>query len=179
MAPNKKTASHSPNEILAAQREYAKKVHKSLRRSNKGAYKSIIFAFPPQAAVDFISPSAAETMLKLHSLFLFAINSDEDKLIWGLYSDAYKSVRDEFAGIEQDCKGTKVDFLDICNLIMEKTPRLIFDDRKNGRGGRRYHFEYELSDLAISLPSKYEMEMPNENHITVIKEHFSKFGVQF
>jgi hypothetical protein len=178
MAPNKKTASHSPNEILAAQREYAKKVHKSIRRSNKGGYKSIIFAFPPQAAVDLIGPSQAEAMSKLHFLFLFAINSDEDKLIWGLYSDAYKSVRDEFAGIEQACKGTKVDFLDICNLIMEKTPRFIFDDRNKGRGGR-YHFEKELSDLAISLRSKYEMEMPNEYHITVIKEHFSRFGVQF
>ena len=118
MAPNKKIASYSSNEILAAQREYAKKVHKSVIRSNKGGYKSIISAFPPQAAVDLIGPSQVAAMSKLHFLFLFATNSDEDKLIWGLYSDAYKSVRDEFAGIEQACKGTKVDFLDFCNLIM-------------------------------------------------------------
>ena len=177
MAPNKKIASYSSNEILAAQREYAKKVHKSVIRSNKGGYKSIISAFPPQAAVDLIGPSQVAAMSKLHFLFLFATNSDEDKLIWGLYSDAYKSVRDEFAGIEQACKGTKVDFLDFCNLIMEETPPFIFDGRQKRRG--RYRFENELSDLAISLRSKYQMEMSNEYHITVIKEHFSRFGVQF
>ena len=178
MDPKKKTTSYSSNEILAAQREYAKKVHKSVIRSNKGGYKSIISAFPPQAAVDLIGPSQVAAMSKLHFLFLFATNSDEDKLIWGLYSDAYKSVRDSFAGIEQDCKGTKVDFLEICNFVMEKIPRFIFDDREKVRGGR-YRFEYELSNLAISLRSKYQMEMSNEYHITVIKEHFSRFGVQF
>ena len=177
MAPNKKIASYSSNEILAAQREYTKKVHKSVIRSNKGGYKSIISAYPPQAAVDLIGSSQVAAMSKLHFLFLFATNSDEDKLIWGLYSDAYKSVRDEFAGIEQACKGTKVDFLDICNLIMEKTPPFIFDGRQKRRG--RYHFENELSDLAISLRSKYQMEMSNEYHITVIKEHFTRVGVQF
>lgn len=176
MAPKKKISSYSPNEILAAQREYARRVHKSVGGSDLRTYKNLVFANPPQVAADFIASTTTNSFAELQFLFLFSINSDEDKLIFQLYSDAYKSVHNQLGRIEEACKRTKVNFLDICNLTMDRTPPYIFEGKKTGV---LYTFESDLSELAISLRSDYTKEMPDKNHINIIEEHFSQFGIRF
>jgi hypothetical protein len=77
--------------------------------------------------------------------------------------------------VERSCKKTKVKFLDICLQVMQHTPEYVFNGRKKGN----YPWEVGLSDLAIELRRKYLKDMPDENHINVMKEHFNQYRLKY
>jgi hypothetical protein len=176
VASKNKTSTQNASEILKAQKAYATRVHKAVGGSNQQTYNNLVFANPPDVAVDFISSQLTTSFGKLHYLFLFSLNSNEDTLVFNLYSDAYKSVRDELARVERACHKSKVNFLDICSLTMERASKFVLEGKKK-KGS--YTFESELSDLAISLRVQHAKEVPDENHINILTEHFLQFGIEF
>ena len=175
MTSKNKTSTQNASEILKAQRAYANRVHTAVGGSNQHTYNSLVFANPPDVAVDFISSQLTTSFGKIHYLFLFSLNSNEDTLVFNLYSDAYKSVRDELARVERACHKSKVNFLDICSLTMERASEFVLQGKRKGL----YTFESELSDLAISLRVKYAKGVPDENHVNILTEHFLQFGIEF
>ena len=59
---------------------------------------------------------------------------------------------------------------------MQWTPPYVFNGReKNGI----YPWEDGLSELAIELRHKYAKELPDKNHVNVMKEHFDQYGLKF
>jgi hypothetical protein len=176
MSPPGKKGLGNPGDILEAQRTYARRISKGIGDSHLRTFQNLIFANPPEVAADLIASNLTTSFGQIHYLFLFSINSDEDSIVFSIYSDGYSAVRDELKRLEKACHRTKVGFLDVCNLVMERTPAYVFAG-KSVEG--TYTWESGLSDLAISLRSQYAKEMPDKNHLNIIKEHFSQFGIEF
>jgi hypothetical protein len=78
--------------------------------------------------------------------------------------------------VKSSCKKSKVDFEEICSLVMQWTPAFVYQGR--GKQGN-YTWEDGLSQLAIDLRRKYAKEMPDKNHVNVMKEHFDQFGLKY
>jgi hypothetical protein len=59
---------------------------------------------------------------------------------------------------------------------MQRTPPFVFQGR-----GIEGHYPWEdgLSELAVILRSKYAEEMTDKNHINVMKELFSQYGIKY
>jgi hypothetical protein len=176
MAPAGNKGSKSPRNIRETQRVYAQRVGQGIGGSDLRTYTNLVFANPPDVAADFIASQLTNSFGRLHYLFLFSINSDEDVTIFSIYSDAYTAVSAELTRVEKACHRTKVNFLDICNLVMERTPAYVFSG-KSAKGS--YPWESGLSEKEIGLRAKYAKDMPDKNHINVITEHFSQFGIEF
>jgi len=176
MPSKKKSASYSSNEILKAQREYANAVHKGFKNSTPRTIQNLINANPPEVASEWIAHSLIINLCKLHYLFLFSINSDDDSSVFSMYSSAYSTLSVGFSNVEDCCKKTKVSFKDICSLVMQRTPPFVFQGR-----GIEGHYPWEdgLSELAVILRSKYAEEMTDKNHINVMKELFSQYGIKY
>ena len=176
MAPKKKTTSYSPKEILDAQREFAQIVSNKIGFYTEHQVQMVLKNNTPEDATDFFFDYFLRQFTRLHFLFLFSLNSDEDGPVFTDYSTAYTSLSKQFFLVERSCKKTKVKFSDIYLQVMKHMPEYIFNGReKKGK----YPWENSLSELAIELRRKYAKELTDENHINVMKEHFAQYGVKY
>jgi hypothetical protein len=173
MASRKKAS--TPGEILEAQREYA--------RVLRGSYKpytlhqiQMLLGNKPEDATELLAYKLFTGFTDLHYLFLFSLNSDQDDSVFSYYSSVYTSLSKEFQMVKSSCKKSKVDFEEICLLVMQWTPAFVYQGR--GKQGN-YTWEDGLPQLAIDLRRKYAKEMPDKNHVNVMKEHFSQFGLKY
>ena len=172
--PSKKKS--TPAEILGAQREFARIVSNKIDFYTQHQIQMLINNNSPEDATDVMVDYLLRQFTRLHYLFLFSLNSEEDGLVFADYSSAYTSLRNQFSMVEGSCKKTKVKFSDICSQVMQHTPEYVFSGReKKGK----YPWENALSELAIELRRKYSKELADENHINVIKEHFAQFGIKY
>ncbi len=174
MAPRKKRG--TPSEILEAQREYASVLHARFRPYTLHQIQMLINNNNPKDAMEVVAHKLFIGFTELHYLFLFSLNSEEDRSVFSHYSSVYTSLYKEFQMVESSCKKSKVNFRDICSLVMEWTPAYVFNGReKKGT----YSWEDGLSELAIDLRRNYAKELPDENHINIMKEHFSQYGLKY
>ena len=166
----------SSGEILGAQREYASLVQSKFKPYTLHQINMLINANNPKDATEILAHALFTGFTKLHFLFLFSLNSDEDSTVFSHYSSVYNSLSNEFSMVESSCKKSKVNFEEICTLVMQWTPPYVFNGReKNGI----YPWEDGLSELAIELRHKYAKELPDKNHVNVMKEHFDQYGLKF
>ena len=172
--PSKKKS--SPSEILRAQREYARAVRSVTKPYTLHQIQMLINNNNPKDATELVAHKLFTGFTELHYLFLFSLNSEEDSSVFSHYSSAYTSLSTEFLMVKNTCKKSKVNFVEICSLVMEWTPAYVFSGRdKKGI----YYWEDGLSDLAIDLRRKYANELPDENHINVMEEHFAQYGLKY
>ena len=164
-----------PFETLELQREYSLVVHKSLKIYSLQQLKSLIWANSADDAANVIASKLVTDIGKMHFLFIFSLISDEDDLVFGHYLKAYAAVKEELASLREACNRTKVNFLDVCRLIMERTPPYIFLGReKDGT----YPWENGLPESVINLRSQYATNLTDKEHINSIKEHVAQFGIK-
>jgi hypothetical protein len=173
MAPRKKTGTSS--EILEAQREYARVLKGSYRPYTLNQIQMIL-GNKSEDATEVLAYKLFTGFTDLHYLFLFSLNSDEDASVFSYYSSVYTSLKKEFQMVKSSCKKSKVDFDEICSLVMQWTPAFVYQGR--GKQGS-YTWEDGLSELAIDLRRQYAKEMPDKNHVNVMKEHFDQFGLKY
>ncbi len=175
MAPKKKNTSNSANEILAAQREFARSVSNQIGKYTQHQIQMLINNNPPEDATDVMADYLLREFTRLHYLFLFSLNSEEDSLVLADYSSGYTSLHNQFVMVKRSCKKTKVKYLDICSQVMQHMPEYVLSGReKKGI----YPWENGLSELAIELRRKYAKELPDENHINVMNEHFAQYDIK-
>ena len=172
--PSKKKS--SPSEILEAQREFARIVGSKIGFYTQHQIQMLITNNSPEDATDFMVGYLLRQFTRLHFLFLFSINSEEDSAVFADYSSAYTSLHNQFSMVERSCKKTKVKFSDICLQVMQHTPEYVFNGREK-KGN--YPWENALSELAIELRRQYANELTDENHINVMKEHFAQYGIKY
>jgi hypothetical protein len=176
MTSKKKSASYSPSEILQAQREFARVVQTKFSPYKENQIQMLIRNNKPEDATEFVAHKLFTGFVKLHYLFLFSLNSDEDDSVFAHYSSVYTSLSAEFLLVERSCKKTKVNFVEICSLVMKWTPAYVFNGR-NKEGV--YPWEEGLSELALDLRRKYANELTDLEHIKVMKEHFNQYGIKY
>lgn len=176
MATKKMSASHTPGEILKAQREFARFVKSGFNPYKEAQIQMLIRNNKPADATEVLAHKLFNGFTKLHYLFLFSLNSDDDATVFSQYSSAFTTLSTEFLLVERSCKKTNVNFIDICSLVMQWTPPYVF----NGRGKEGlYPWEEGLSELALELRRRYANELTDKEHIRVMKEHFDQYGIKY
>jgi hypothetical protein len=175
MTPKKAFSKLTPGEILQAQREFARIVHANFSPYKENQIQMLIRNNKPVDATEVIAHKLFIGFTKLHYLFLFSLNSDDDGSVFAHYSAAYTSLSEEFLMVERSCKKTNVNFEDICSLVMKWTPAYVFNGReKEGV----YPWEEGLSELVLDLRRKYSKELTDKEHVNVMKEHFTQYGIR-
>ena len=174
MTSKKKSTSHTAGEILKAQREFARFVKSGFNPYKENQIQMLLKNNNPADAAEVLAHKLFNGFTKLHYLFLFSLNSDDDATVFSQYSSAYTSLSAVFLMVERSCKKTNVNFIDICSLVMQWTPPYVF----NGRGKEGlYPWEEGLSELALELRRRYANELTDKEHIKVMKEHFNQYGI--
>ena len=127
MAPRKKIG--TPGEVLAAQREYVRVAQAGFKPYTLQQIQMLINNNNPKDATEVVAHKLFIGFTKLHYLFLFSLNSDEDSSVFSYYSSVYTSLSKEFLMVESACKKSKVDFEEICSLVMQWTPAFVYQGR--------------------------------------------------
>ena len=174
MAPRKKTG--TPSEILKAQREYARVVQSRSKPYTLHQIQMLINNNDPKDATEVAAYKLFNGFTKLHYLCLFSLNSEEDSSVFSHYSSVYTSLSKEFLMFETSCRTSKVNFGEICSVVMQWTPDYVFKGREKKH---TYPWEDGLSELAIDLRRKYVKELPDKNHVNIMKEHFNQYGLKY
>jgi hypothetical protein len=176
MTSKKKSASYSPSEILKAQREFASVVKSGFNPYKENQIQMLVKNNKPADATEVLAHKLFNGFTKLHYLFLFSLNSDEDATVFAQYSSVYTSLSTEFSLVERACKKSSVDFEAICSLVMQWTPPYVFNGReKEGL----YPWEEGLSELALELRRKYAKDLKDKEHLNVMREHFNQYGIKY